>query len=160
ELVASHEPKWRNVQPEHVHVKGESKLKQLDDGSLKTSYKVAAQETYILTLPLEAGKLTGLRLAALTDDELPAKGPGRAPNGNFVLTTIKLMLVDAAGKEKPLKIARAVADHSQQGFDVASSIDGKGQSGWAILPKVAENHEAIFQLADALDAQAGFKLKV
>ena len=34
--------------------------------------------------------ITGIRLEVLADKSLPAKGPGRAPNGNFVLNDFKV----------------------------------------------------------------------
>jgi len=37
-------------------------------------------------------------LEALTDDSLPSRGPGRAENGNFALTSLPLF---AAPQDKP-----------------------------------------------------------
>ena len=96
------------------------------------------------------GYVTGFRLETLTDDELPAKGPGLAPNGNFVLTEFKVAMLGANEKVMPVKVASAVADHSQSGHEIATAIDGKDASGWAVLPQIGQPHEAIFELAAPL----------
>ena len=169
---------WLVLDPVETKVQGESQLKRQDDGSLKSTGKSAAQETYTFTFnsspvstssPIspksdsgspsskpDAGfgetrpRLTGFRLEALTDDELPAKGPGLAPNGNFVLTEFKVAMLGANEKVMPVKVASAVADHSQSGHEVATAIDGKDASGWAVLQQVGQPHEAIFELAAPL----------
>ena len=146
ELAAS---SWTVLDPIETKVQGESQLKRQEDGSLKSGGKAAAQETYTFTLEATS-KLTGFRLEALTDDELPAKGPGLAPNGNFVLTEFKVAMLGANEKVMPVKVASAVADHSQSGHEVATAIDGKDASGWAVLPQVGQPHEAIFELAAPL----------
>ena len=57
--------------------------------------------------------MTAIRLEALPHESLPAQGPGRANNGNIVLSEIHV----AAGAAKP-KIKAAVADYSQQKYGV------------------------------------------
>lgn len=136
---------WQPLPPPQARVQGESHLHPQPDGSLKTEGKVAAKETYLLTFETPLRQLTGLRLEALPDDDLPAKGPGTAPNGNFVLTEFKLATVAADGKEQPVKLKRAVADHAQSGHAIETAIDGKGDTGWAILPQTGSIHEAVFE---------------
>ena len=140
---------WTVLDPVESNVQGESQLKRQEDGSFKSTAKAAAQETYVFTLEATS-KLTGFRLEALADDELPAKGPGLAPNGNFVLTEFKVAKLGADGKATPVKVSLAVADHSQSGHEVATAIDGKDASGWAVLPQIGQPHEAIFELAAPL----------
>ena len=45
-------------------------------------------------------KITALRLEALTDDTLPAKGPGHA-GGNFVVTRVRVSVLPPAGAQGP-----------------------------------------------------------
>jgi mono/diheme cytochrome c family protein len=160
---------WTVLDSVETKVQGESQLVKQPDGSYKSAGKSAAQETYVLTFnaPVgqafqpdrQAGKpdlrqagVTGFRLEALTDDELPAKGPGLAPNGNFVLTEIKVAALADGKPPLPVKIARAVADHSQNGHDVATAFDGKDATGWAVLTQVGQPHEAVFELEKPLAA--------
>jgi mono/diheme cytochrome c family protein len=148
--VGTGEVKWTALDPDAFSVLGESKLKEEDGGVLKTVYKVSAKETYSISVKTDLKGITGLRLEALPDPELPAGGPGTAPNGNFVLTQLK---ISAAGA--PVKLQHASADFSQDGYPVAAAIDNKARTGWAILPQVGKAHEAIFETAAPLDGGAG-----
>lgn len=139
--------KWLPAKIDSATVQGTSKLTTLDDGSLKSEGAVAAKETYEVLLSELPPSLTGVRLEALTDDTLPAKGPGTASNGNYVLTEFKVTLVSSDGKELDLKLEKAVADHSQKDFDIAGALDKNPANGWAALPEVGKPHEAVFQLA-------------
>ena len=140
---------WQPLEASDIKVDGESQLSKQEDGSYKAQGKVAAQEAFTFTFQSDA-KLTGLKLEAISDDELPARGPGQAPNGNFVLTEVKVMRTGANEKPMTVKIAKAVADHSQNGHDIGTAIDGKGGSGWAILPQTGQSHEAVFELAEGV----------
>ena len=100
--------------------------------------------------------ITGIRLEVMSDPSLPAKGPGRAPNGNFVLNEFK---VEAAkqgdpAKPKPVQLLRAQADFSQQGFEIAKAIDNNPGTGWAVSPQFGRNHVAVFETKDKI-GQAG-----
>ncbi len=142
---------WSVLTPVETNVLGESQLKRLDDGSLKSTGTSAATETYVITFEAaskeaDSAKWNGLRLEVLADDELPEKGPGLAPNGNFVLTEFKVARIGADGKPVAVKVTHAVADHSQSGHDIGTAIDGKDNTGWALLPQIGQSHEAVFAL--------------
>jgi hypothetical protein len=86
-------------------------------------------DTYRVTVKTQLKQITGFQLDALGRDGLPQRGPGRAGNGNFVLS--EFSIADAAGK--PLKLTSATATFEQAGFPAASTIDGKAEpnNGWA-----------------------------
>ena len=147
--VGTGEVKWTPLDPESFTVSGESKLKEEEGGVLKTVYKVSAKETYTVKVKTDLKGITGFRLEALADPELPAGGPGTAPNGTFVLTQLKVTAGDT-----PVKLQHASADFSQDGHPVATAIDNKARTGWAILPQVGKSHEAIFESASPVDASA------
>ena len=110
---------------------------------------------YTLTGDIPAGGLTGLRLEALTDDRLPSKGPGRPPNGNFVLTELEVTIAPKAdpSKTQKIRLRNAKADFSQGNYDVATAIDGKiadTGNGWAISPETGKNHTAVFEFQDEI----------
>lgn len=86
-------------------------------------------DTYRVTVKTPLKQITGFQLDALSRDALPQRGPGRASNGNFVLS--ELSVADAEGK--PLKFASATASFEQPGFPAAAAIDGKAEpnNGWA-----------------------------
>jgi hypothetical protein len=140
---------WRPLEASDIKVDGQSQLSKQEDGSYKSQGRVAAQEAFTFTFQSDE-KLTGLKLEAISDEDLPARGPGQASNGNFVLTEFKVMRTGANEKPMTVKIAKAVADHSQNGHDIGTAIDGKGGSGWAILPQTGQSHEAVFELVEAV----------
>ncbi|MBI5758587.1 MAG: DUF1553 domain-containing protein, partial [Planctomycetales bacterium] len=67
-------------------------------------------------------------------------------------TEIKVAVLADGKPPLPVKIARAVADHSQSGHDVATAFDGKDATGWAVLTQVGQPHEAVFELEKPLAA--------
>ncbi len=101
--------------------------------------------------------VTGIRLDVLTDKRLPANGPGRAPNGNFVLNEVELL----RGETK-LAFGGAKANHSQANFEVSKLIDGNRDkmSGWAVAPQLGKPHHAILNLKEPLEVEAGTPLTV
>ena len=101
--------------------------------------------------------VTGIRLDVLTDKRLPANGPGRAPNGNFVLNEVELL----RGVTK-LAFGGAKANHSQANFEVSKLIDGNRDkmSGWAVAPQLGKPHRAILNLKEPLEVEAGTPLTV
>jgi hypothetical protein len=101
--------------------------------------------------------VTGVRLDVLTDKRLPANGPGRAPNGNFVLNEVELLQGDTK-----LDFGGAKADFSQANFEVGKLIDGNRDkmSGWAVAPQIGKPHNAILRLKEPFDAKVGTTLTV
>jgi mono/diheme cytochrome c family protein len=127
------------------------------DGSVLAS-KPADKEAYTISGSTSLHRLSGLRLEVLPDPSLPAKGPGTAGNGNFVLCEVAVAVVGPAG-EKAVPLRAAYADFSQQDWPVANSIDGKDDTGWAVLPQVGKAHWAIYT-CDELELSAGATVKV
>ena len=112
------------------------------DGSVLAA-KPADKDTYIITGSPGLAQLSALRLEVLSDPSLPAAGPGTASNGNFVLSEVTLALVGPSG-DTALPLRAAYADHSQQDWPIANTLDGKDDTGWAILPHVGKAHWALF----------------
>lgn len=87
-------------------------------------------DAYTVTVKTSLNEITGFQLDALSRDGLPERGPGRAGNGNFVLSEFRVS--DAEGK--PIKLSSASATFEQAGFPAAATIDGKVEpnNGWAV----------------------------
>jgi len=115
---------------------GESKIEA--DGSVFVGGANPARNTYTLVLHSPTTPTTGMRLDVLPDDRLGGKGPGRAGNGNFVMTGFK---VTANGKPIAYHDARADFIQEQFGLDRLAKSD-KG-SGWAISPQFGKPHKMI-----------------
>ena len=118
----------------------------------KTNYSFTSETT------LEG--ITGLRIEALTDKRLPSQGPGRPPNGNFVLTELELT---SASKKEPnkktkAKFGNATATFSQQNFNAKQVVDGNktaSNNGWAIAPQLGKNQTAVFELKAPVNYKEG-----
>jgi Protein of unknown function (DUF1553)/Protein of unknown function (DUF1549) len=142
----SRTPVWEVLQPESIKSAAATILTTLPDGSILASGpKNPTPETYTVTFQTRIKGITGLRLEVLSDGKLPSKGPGRAPNGNFVLNEFKVAASKAGEKEKPVKLIRPQADFAQDGFPIANVIDNNPDTGWAIAPQLGTNHVAVFE---------------
>jgi len=64
---------------------------------------------YSVTYPLPFVGITGLRLEVLEDASLPGNGPGRAANGNFVLSELTATAVPAPAAACPLALLTIAA---------------------------------------------------
>lgn len=163
---------WVVLKPEAmVSVEGVS-LKGLPDGSILADGKNPSTDTYILTFRDLPQGVTALRLEVLPDDSLPRKGPGRAGNGNFVLSEFVAHLRSANGETTPIALQNPSATYEQSGaaaanpygkWSIAAALDAdaKGRNwGWAIMEKVGEAHAAIFETASDLTLNEGESIAI
>ncbi|MBL8842689.1 MAG: PSD1 domain-containing protein [Planctomycetes bacterium] len=145
---------WQTLRPSAARSVGGATLTLQDDGSLLASGAAPDTDRYELTFAALPPGATALRLEVLPDESLPNRGPGRAGNGNFVLSEI----VARVG-EQPLAIAGAVASFEQHGaaggnpygrWAVAAAIDRDAQGarwGWAVMEQAGRANVAWFTLA-------------
>ena len=140
---------WVPLQPDNLgSIVNGLEVSHIADGALLFSGE-AEGETYKLRLPTELEGITALRLEVLPHASLPKKGPGRANNGNFVLS--ELQLVSRVGRTpRPVELANATASFSQVGWPVRAAIDGRDETGWAISGNTGKETEAVFNLAEPL----------
>ncbi|MCO6453862.1 MAG: PSD1 domain-containing protein [Pirellulaceae bacterium] len=158
---------WSVLVPESFASEGGATLTRKDDHSILASGKAPERDTYTLTIPNPPAGITALRLEVLPDDSLPKKGPGRAGNGNFVLTELVVRqqaktVPAAAPADRPVKLASAAASFEQAAagdktpygkWTAAGAIDGDAQGssfGWAVLEQVGQPNFAVFTLAEPL----------
>jgi hypothetical protein len=140
---------WVVLEPASLTSAGGATLTRQADNSVLVAGNNPQTDNYTFTAKVDLPAVTGVRVELLPDDSLPAKGPGRAGNGNLVLNELKLTAAPAgdASQAKPIALANAQADFAQDGFPPALVIDGnsQGSSGWAVSPKFGETHTAIFE---------------
>jgi hypothetical protein len=117
---------------------GGATFQKLRDGTWLVGGQAADKDVYRLKikLPQKEGWVTGLRLETYADGSLPKTGPGRAPNGNLVLSDIKARLPDpiSAGTSIELQWSGATTNHTQTGFSAENAVDGNPKTGWALDP--------------------------
>ena len=148
-LAARHVAKFTTLEPVlATSANGTRVMIQGNDFSIIASTSGGpkpATDTYTVRFKTELERLTALRLEAQTFEELPRGGPGRDPNGGFVVSEIELK--DAAGRPLPLRNATASTPDGD-GYAAAAAIDGNLQDGgFALLAADGESHRLVVELA-------------
>jgi hypothetical protein len=152
---------WTVLEPESFTASGGSILKKLPDNSILASGKNPTPETYTITAKTNLTGITGVRLEVMTDPSLPAQGPGRAPNGNFVLNEFKVAadpLDPKSGKSGPVGLRNPQATFAQEGFPIKNAIDNNPNTGWAIAPQFGKPQVAVFETKGKIGNKGGTKL--
>jgi len=136
---------WEVARPMKADAQSPAHLEIQPDGSILATGSTPLSDRYEVEVEADLSRVSSIRLEALTDPSLPNQGPGRAPNGNFVLSEFEVK--DAQGQ--PVKLSGAEADGSQSGFDVRGAIDGDPATGWAVDlggGRLNKNHTASFRI--------------
>jgi len=142
---------WVVIKPTSLKATNNAELKAQDDGSIIASGR-SGQGNYTITAEFPE-PITGVRLEVLPDPSLPKNGPGRAEDGNFVLSEIQ---VTAATKDDPTKtprvdLSKPLADFNQDKFDIKLAVDGfpNAPNGWAVSPRTGIVHWATFEAKES-----------
>ena len=175
--VRKNSTSWKTMHPRNATAI-KAKLEVKEDFSILASGKNDNKECYLVVVDVEPG-VTGFRLEALPDDKLPLKGPGRASNGNFVVTELIGLEGDRsrdldrvsglisdwpdALKSKTIKFKNATASfeqtyaasHPDKKWSARSAIDmdSRGRTwGWAVMPESNKANELVVQIGDSSQA--------
>lgn len=145
---------WTALKPEQVKGPKDVKLTVEADHSVTVAGKVN-RDTYTVVAKTPLRGITAVRLEMLTDPRSPRGGPGRANDGNFVLTEFEMFAVAQGSKDLPrkLELINPQADFSQENYDIKFAVDGDSGSrdrGWAVSPAFGVTHWATFQLKTPL----------
>jgi hypothetical protein len=135
---------WQPLDATELKSAAGATLTKQEDKSIVATGNLA-KDVYTLFARPDINGITGFKLEALTDASLAAGGPGRAQNGNFVVSEFKVTI-----DGNPVELAASSSDFHQEGWHVSGAIDGNEETGWAVSPEFGKNHEAIFETkADA-----------
>lgn len=156
---------WTALKPTKAEALGGTQLRVQADNSLLATGENPGKNSYTLEYaPATAGSVQGLRLEVFPDKSLPEGGPGRAGNGNFVLSEVVAQVRSANGAIRSLRFTEAQASFEQsKQYSAAATIDGdvKGDTeGWAILPEAGKPQVLILTLAEPLSLANGETLQV
>ncbi len=132
---------WQVLTPEDVSSENGATLTKLPDHSALASGLNPDTDDFVMTATTQMQGVTAVKLEVLTDDSLAEKGPGRAPNGSWVLSEFKML-----GDGKPVALVALRSDFDQPGWPLANALDGKDDTGWGAWPHVGKTHEAIFEV--------------
>ena len=114
-----HQVAWEVVKELEATASSGATFSVGDDGVITVSGEAGETEVYELSFATALKDVKALRLEVLSDDALPGKGPGRANNGNFVLSEIagsfggarsespqgQIVRIDLPGQGKMIHIA-------------------------------------------------------
>ena len=163
---------WKVITPNSMTSANGATLSLKEDGSILASGSSPATDTYVLKFEKPSVAVTGIRLEVLPDNSLPAKGPGRAGNGNFVLSEFVVKVNRNDGVEQPVTLKNPSASYEQTGaaggnpygkWAIAAAIDGdvNGKTwGWAVMEKVGQPNVAVFETEQDLTTEAGSSLSI
>ncbi|MFN0052847.1 MAG: DUF1549 and DUF1553 domain-containing protein [Planctomycetales bacterium] len=162
---------WIILEPRSQKSDGGATLTRQPDGSFLVTGTNSKHDLYTFSVPIRATGLTALRIEALSDASMIKGGPGRAANGNFDLTDLKVTIAPGDGSApaekgatQPAPVAVRLknprATFEQPGLPVAAVIDDNDRSGWAVDPQFGKDHSAAFEFESPVGFEEGSLLTV
>lgn len=164
---------WESLEPLHVQALHPVKTSTTPENSILIGGQNPDVQCLTVTTNVDS-TARSFRLEALPHKSLPKTGPGRAGNGNFVLTELLAVAGDVSDQiqhvSKPydqwpkelqqkiirMKNATATIEQSASGnghpdkkWSAASAIDldARGNTwGWAVLPESGKPNEVVVQI--------------
>ena len=140
-------PRWVPLEPKSTTSASGATLEILPDQSIRVSGTTPESDTTTVVVETTVRGITAFRLEAIPDPALMANGPGRAANGNFVLTEFAVTATtgDPAAEPVAISLGSPSADYAQDNFAVGNAIDGNAETGWAISPRKGVRLAAVFE---------------
>ena len=163
---------WTPAAPASADSTGGATVTIRDDRSVLIGGKTPDTDATVVRFASLPARAVGLRLEALPDKSLPSQGPGRAGNGNFVLTEVVARVVRDGAPARELSFESAWASHEQTvsaeknpygRWSAASVIDRDARgsfAGWAILPEAGKPSQLRLTLREPLTLAPGERLEV
>ncbi len=153
---------WLTLDNAHVESTGGATMTLQADGSVTATGKNPEFDRYRIGVRTPLHGIRALRVEALADPSLTRGGPGRADNGNFALSDLRLLQRPAGSSNEPtpVRFGTPTATFEQKGLPVAAAIDSDAKSGWAIDPEFGKDHAAMFPIEGSLGGPDGTELTV
>ncbi len=138
---------WTVLEAAEAKAASGATLTKQPDGSLLAGGTNPPGDTYTVTVKTTVQGITGFRLEVMPHDSLAAKGPGRAPNGNFVLNKFDLKAAEKGKDAAAVNFVTATNSFAQDGFTAYQTVaGGNPQRGWAVASRFGETHEAVYEV--------------
>ena len=156
---------WISLLPTSATGSKETTLSVESDRSVVVEAKGARNAVLTMTFPTNLRNITAFRLEAIADAKAPSGGPGRAGDGNFVLSEFEVFASPVAkpAEAKKVDLHKPLADFSQANFEIAKAVNGNpndGNKGWAISPAYGVTHWATFETKQPINIEGGTHLKI
>lgn len=173
EALVQQQPAWESlIATELGTISGLNHPTQEADQSLLMMGH-ASSDVFMISAPVLEG-VTGLRIEALPNRNLPHRGPGRSSLGTWGMTELEALIKKPDGKDwEKQKLVNASADFSQPeqkqadgkkaSGPVAHLIDGKDETTWNTDRGVGRRNQAsvaVVQFEQPLNLPAGTQLKI
>ena len=157
---------WETVHIASVESSAGTKFEAEADSSLLATGTTPAQDVLTIVAESHRAGIRAVRLEALAHDSLPQKGPGRAGNGNFVVSHLQIEVAPLSVEgtsgdtqiSQPVKLIAARATHQQNTdtLSVAASLDADPASGWAVdAGGIGMDQAAVFDLEAPVEFKQG-----
>ena len=137
------------------------------NGTILAEGKSPDKETITVVAEAPLDTLAAIRLEALSHPSFPQRGPGRASNGNFVLSEFKIATTPGNVEDiqtltwHELVAARATHQQDDASLSVAASLGSDADKGWAVDGGgIGKDQAAVFDLGVPLVITPGTKLIV
>ncbi|MCC6231422.1 MAG: DUF1549 domain-containing protein [Verrucomicrobiales bacterium] len=156
-------PAWQSVVFDSATSKGGATFAPQSDGSYLVQGAKADHDQHEFTWTARGQGYRALRVEALPDPSLAKGGPGRADNGNFALSRLRVRVAPLTGGdavEVALTNPRADFQQNAEGLSVAAALDEQAATGWAVDPKFGERHAAVFDFAHPVGFEGGTRFTV
>jgi len=129
---------WETLHPEEANSEAGATLTVQPDGAVVVSGANPDADEFLVMARTRLKNVMAVRIEALPGEGLVNGGPGRADNGNFVLS--ELVVLGGGG---PPDLEPVSADFEQKGWPLKDAFDGKNETGWAVQPAFGKPHTAI-----------------
>jgi Protein of unknown function (DUF1553)/Protein of unknown function (DUF1549)/Planctomycete cytochrome C len=156
-------PTWLLLDSVTATAVSKANLTRLPDGSLLASGPAPKADVYTLVFHTYQKGVTAIRLEALPDPSLPKTGPGRGPDGTFLLTEASITaspLNDPKAKPTAVKLRAGKASFEAPGQALAGVLDADKGTGWGIAGQPGKSHSAFLEIDGALGFAEGTVLTV
>ena len=145
--------------------RGGATFELLEDGSHLAVGNNDTYDEYTFTTETDLVGLRQFRIEALTHASMKQGGPGRASNGNFALTDIRVTAASMADSNNVVeaKLLNAQATHQQNktNLSVAAAIDDNPSTGWAVdFGGIGKDQAASFQFEKPVGFNGGTLLTI
>lgn len=148
---------WTLLEPRTFTAVAGTTLTPQGDGSL-LAWPTKSTDTYIVYGTTALRRLSAIRLEVLAHPSLPCGGPGAAPNGNFILTQLRVAVVTATARTE-VTLTGVVADFNQEKWHSSNALLGDDMAGWAVVPETGRSHQAVF-FCNPIELPVGAQIEV
>ena len=140
---------WTVVKPEKLTSKNGAMLEADGTGVVTSSGKLPGIDDYTVSGKAGGNRISGVRIEAISSDSLPSRGPGRAGNGNFVISHVALVV-----GSKTYTFERAAADFDQRDNGALQALGSDPNHGWAVDGSEGKSHEIALELSKPITVSA------